>query len=138
MTATDEARATGRTSRWRERAAIVLILAGSLAAFGVLPEVHLVLILAGLIWLWRSNAWSTGEKLAATFILPASLSFVIVWTLIAFNNTTRECVSFGGPMRCVTHDPGFGWGFALGALAWAAATIFVLARLVTGLQRATE
>ena len=52
---------------WVETVAIVLLLVG-----GFLGGVGW---LAGVVLLWLSDRWSTGDKLIGTFVLPGGLAF---------------------------------------------------------------
>lgn len=116
--------------------ALVTLPLFAVVAYGA-PIIGLLLLAGAVGLLWQSRTWSIGEKLAATFLLPSGVVLPFVWMAIAFNNASEDCLnSGGGPTRCVTHDPGFNWGFAVAAVLAGALVVAVFLRLIERMRAA--
>jgi hypothetical protein len=49
----------------------------------------------GVVLLWRSDTWSSREKLIGTLIVPAGLALPVV--LAGIGTSSGSCFSYGGP-----------------------------------------
>lgn len=74
----------------RERAALVL-----LAGVGILLPVFGWLV--GVVLLWSSRLWTSGEKLVATVLTPGMLLIPVVAVL---SSSADVCKRHGGVLRC--------------------------------------
>ena len=117
------------TPTWREPTAVVLLLFGWL-----LPILG---TLAGLVLLWMSKVWSTGQK-AAGSVMAFGVPLALFLTATARETKCYSQVD-GGPrleMPCSDRVGGLG-GFELVVLlVWIVAIVAVLASLIRSLRRA--
>jgi hypothetical protein len=79
-----------RRAGTQEWAAIILLLIGGF--------IFLVGWIVGVVLLWSSRAWTTGEKLVGTLVLPGGLA-AVVWFGIVGVSSTQGCGTSGGPGR---------------------------------------
>lgn len=113
---------------WWELAAVLLLTLGSLAA-------PLVGWLAGVVLLWMSRLWTTGEKVLGTLVLPGGLATALIGGAVAVGvpSSSTTCSSGGtfdsgtgqfvqGPLECVSSGPP-GWLRALLLLALLAVVV---------------
>lgn len=70
----------------REILAVLLLTVGSF-----LPVLGW---LVGVVLVWTSNRWKTGEKLLATLVFPGG-SFLAIWVGVLFTSSTQSCSSSG-------------------------------------------
>jgi hypothetical protein len=106
----------------QEWAAIILLLIGGF--------VFLVGWIAGVVLLWGSRAWTTGEKLIGTLVVPGGLAAVVGFGLIGVSGG-QNCVTSGGPGRpTVTRCTG-GASTIHDVLVWAALAVLLLATVAT-------
>jgi uncharacterized membrane protein len=83
-----------RQSNWREVAALILLPFGAL----IIPVAGWFI---GVFFLWISDAWTRGEKLIGTLIIPGGLA--LPFTLFAFvgMSSGQTCtLQAGGHWRC--------------------------------------
>ncbi|MBV9820177.1 MAG: hypothetical protein JOZ07_17750 [Solirubrobacterales bacterium] len=121
--------------RWRERAAVILLVLGGFAAG--------VGWLVGLVLLWRSRLWTTRDKVIGTLIVPGGIATALL--VVVLTGTKRRCVGFaavdpstGAPvghaaMHCT---PSAGPSAASTALQIALLLFFVLGPLVSAVYLA--
>jgi hypothetical protein len=99
---TPPAAAAAAGGAWREPAAIVLLLFGGFGAG--------VGWLVGVILLWASPRWTTGDKLAGTLLWPGGLSFVtiaILYVLGTSSSATSCDADRGGGFADCTASNGY-------------------------------
>jgi hypothetical protein len=108
----------------REWAAIILLLLG-----GFILGIGWV---AGLILLWSSRAWTTGEKWIGTLVIPGGLATSVIVGLIAIGAPAKKLCSAtpGSVQRCVDATGQTIPSSVLGVVAFA---VLVLAPIVTSI-----
>jgi uncharacterized membrane protein len=74
-TQTDHVAAQPRRSRTFDVLALIMLLIGGL----VLPVVGW---LVGVVLLWVSDTWTTGEKILGTLVVPGGLAFPVFWLVL--------------------------------------------------------
>ncbi len=111
----------------REWAALILLLFGGfILGLGWF---------AGLILLWTSRAWTTGEKWIGTLVLPGGLATSVFIGLIATGAPTKKIchVIAGGVQHCT---PATGQGTTSNVLGVAVFAVLVLAPIATSVYLA--
>jgi uncharacterized membrane protein len=91
--------------------------------------------LVGVVMLWSSRAWSIGEKLLGTLILPGGIvgAFFAVSVLFVRAGGGGECTSGGGLLHAVHHCTG-GTSTIDTILAIALVALIVIAPIATGVM----
>ncbi len=116
-----------RTAGAQEWTTVLLLLFGA--------ALFLVGWLVGVVMLWSSRAWSIGEKLLGTLVLPGGIfgAFFVVSVLFLRAGGGAICTSSGGVLHVVHHCTG-GTSTIDTILAVALLALIVIAPIATGVM----